>query len=286
MSVSFHEPELVGSTLSIPVKADDQEFEVKFTTPEKYTVDGDCLAAALMPLIGKRHCEFSFYVSEKVTNSISSRTGMPVHAKAKSLAHLEHAHPSQPPENGSDLLLFSGGVDSLAADLLIPNHFTKVGVNWNGRFPRETNFLDEMGDVFTFSSNIRDRGDRYLDWMFMASPALLLARHFRARSIGFGTVLEASRGLWISKAEMSAGSYRPSGADPRAPLGLFDSTITKGLTEFGTMLAAKVLGGEELLLRSINSAADVDSEKHWRKKLMLHATKARLLETDAPPSAK
>lgn len=80
------------------------------------------------------------------------------------------------------VLLFSGGVDSLAADLLAPNYFLKVAVNWNGRFDPEKQCFSTFENTSIVSTNLRDIRDSNLDWMFMASPAFLLNAHIKGKS--------------------------------------------------------------------------------------------------------
>lgn len=174
------------------------------------------------------------------------------------------------------LLLFSGGVDSLAADLLAPNYFLKVAVDWNGRFDREKQYFSTFENTSIVSTNLRDIGDSNLDWMFMASPAFLLNAHIKGKSLGFGSILEASPSHWSENKALSRPSYIPASSDPRSALKLFDSTPTKGLTEFGTMLVVNRLGGSQMLENSIRSAADYGSEKHFRKLLMRSAVEVHL----------
>lgn len=284
-TIFFDRPELRNGNVRVNVSGSKKsffsqknDFEIEFNTNiEELKIDGDSMAAALMPMIGKRKSIFNFEVSSRMKRAIELRTGQVVQSTPpRNSTKISDQNRIQ--KQDKHLLMFSGGVDSLAADLLAPGVFTKVAVDWNGRFDREEEFFSKLDDVNVVSTNFRDIGDSKLDWLFMASPGFVINAHMNANSLGFGTILEATPSHWLHERGSISISHAPSSRDPRSALQMFDSTPTKGLTEFGTTLIVKSLGGDHLLEQSILSAADLGSEKHFRKLLMRAAVQRRLGE--------
>lgn len=89
MVVSFDYPELRGGQVVIPMRAENNTFEIEFNTNiESLVLDGDSIAAALMPIIGTRQSFFNFSISETMKSTLEKRTGKEVGSSS---------HPPPPP---------------------------------------------------------------------------------------------------------------------------------------------------------------------------------------------
>ena len=143
-----------------------------------------------------------------------------------------------------------------------------IAVDFLGDFARERSFFEHLAPTVICETDLRLKGYDRPDWMFMAAASLLFADYLDLGGIGFGTILEAS-----------ASNLRPNievlpltTPEPFAALDIYDATITRGITEFGTAMVL-LKYAPDLISGSLASLAAPGSEKSFRKRLLVDAIK-------------
>lgn len=227
--------------------------EVWYRAPCPFRSHPDTLATVMSCLCGSAYDEmsFDFPISEHCRNAI----------ERKCRALVTAAGTTSPRVSGPNVgLSFSGGYDSLAAWLMSPEYFTRIAMDWGGRFSRERRFFETLNPIIV-STNARELKVDKIDWRFMGTGTVLLSDFLDLGEIAFGTIFEGSL------------SYiRSSGPRKSPPLnwesaGLKDCTPTRGLNQVGTaMMIAEF--APDLIRGSLESLSEPGTEKYFRKQLL------------------
>jgi hypothetical protein len=238
-----------------------QHDQVHFAIPRNYHVHDDCVAAALMTLVGET-CPVvtsNFPISEHCARILTS------------FYKLEDVGPVdaslEPRRPGRHVAInFSGGVDSTALYLLMQevlgSDFKVVSYDFGGRFRRErTNFELFHRDV-TCRTDLRARGfNRH--GRFLASLPLLFADYLDLRSIASGHTLHNERDTIVSTIDGVRPDYRRQDGVYRAG-GLAEEHFVRGLASPG---AIKIIldRAPERLETALAASARRDSEKYYTR---------------------
>ncbi|MCL2788340.1 MAG: hypothetical protein FWD59_07605 [Micrococcales bacterium] len=174
------------------------------------------------------------------------------------------------------LLAFSGGMDSLAALQLLPDHTLLYGIDFGGGFAREREFFASWEPV-TVTTNLARTPLRRTGWQFMAVPALMAVNHFRNDTLTFGSVDEKGNIFFVPGT---------TGEPKRVPLftasGFHLVSCLIGLTEVGvTKIILEAV--PELAAASMASSAGPHEDKgYWKRMLAIVGSSVWNLPFDAP----
>lgn len=167
--------------------------------------------------------------------------------------------------SGNTMLLFSGGVDSVAAKILLPNTTKLISFDYGDQYSREYKIIKK------FQTNVihtNFRNTKFFKKMEKLHPpafgigSLLLCEYFSSFHVATGDILEASHDF---------NCYITHQVVPSSYIGMRQVRPTLGLTEFGT---AKIVyntykDSPQLISEIIESVAPVGAVKRYRKELLL-----------------
>ncbi len=190
-------------------------------------------------------------VSERLAHTVRTRYGI-------ELSGSGDVPPRRAPARGRAGLAFSGGVDSTAAMILLPDDTPLVFLNRVGpdRTASETHYqsaaahhalerLSAMGrETYAVDTDLEHtrRPTGFPTHLANAVPAILFADSLRLHSMSWGTILEAAYGVGSSAGfrDWSQRSSTRKERDVLAAVGLPVSLVVAGLSEVAT---AKVVLG-------------------------------------------
>lgn len=272
--IQFRNLEVKRTKISLSAEFEGRTEEIWFEFDREINPSTEAIAVALSTLCGTKFdviC-FDFEISENIAEEIGK------FCKAKIECQFKEVYTRE--GNGSVLLSFSGGFDSLAALRLLPRDTNLVSMDFGGWFEREADFFKSF-DTTVVSTNIRrvpsQRNSLARNhWSFMAIGAILTAEHFEADYHVFGSIL----GDKFSRPAVK------STVPPLGMIGLDSLPATEGVTELGT---AKILlqTDPSRIADSITSLAGATDRKHYLKTALVHSVN-EVLGGDAtlPPMPK
>ena len=254
-AISFSTGRLKGDRLTFHVSEGGRREQVYFTVPSGFHAHNDSVAACLATLAGKRYklIHFQFPISERCRAEIARRHGAVVTARGYSIPE------RMPGENVA--LSFSGGLDSLGAYQLAPDHLIRIAVAFGGRWAPEERFFTSLSPEVICRTNLRARPDRN-DSTFMGAVALLYADFLGIGGIGFGEVFETRAWNYLLKPKRG----RQKGF---SAAGVVNATLSRGLTQLGTARLARFYTSEDTVRAAIASSAAPGTEKLFRKRLIV-----------------
>ncbi|MBP2216327.1 hypothetical protein [Arthrobacter sp. CAN_C5] len=257
LSVSERRVEVLASTV-------EDEYDLWFEFSEDIRVTTTSVAVALSTLCGRKYSEiyYDFPVSERVFPAIRELTQAQVAARAATEEIQFH--------RAGSLLSFSGGFDSLAAKMLMPEDVKLVSMDFGGRFARERESF-ERWDTLRVSTNLADTPLRQNSWSFMGIGAILAGNHYKAKYHTFGGILEASPDNMRTAPVAARNNTFP----PFKAAGYINAPYVLGLTEIGT-LAVMLRTEPNLVANSLLSVASPGEEKLYRKSILASVTAGRL----------
>lgn len=163
------------------------------------------------------------------------------------------------------MLLFSGGVDSVAAKLLLPNTTKLISFDYGEQFAREYNIIRK------FSTNIihtNYRNSKFFRKIERLHPpafgigSLLFCEHFSSYNVATGDILEASHDF---------NCYISHSVIPSSYIGMRQVRPTLGLTELGTtkVVYNAYKDKPQFITSIVESVAGIGSIKRYRKELLM-----------------
>lgn len=162
----------------------------------------------------------------------------------------------------SQALNFSGGFDSLAARIMMPNAHL-VSLDFGGRFSRERRFFERF-DPLIFSTNLVDLKLNRYAWTFMGLGTTLLRDELDLRSYSFGSIQAGSLPRLFSRPL----DQSTMGLTIANSLGMVNENSVAGISEIGAIqVVARRQPG--ILLDALTSVALPDEDKFQRKHQML-----------------
>ncbi|MFF2676977.1 hypothetical protein ACFVRT_10330 [Arthrobacter koreensis] len=251
---------------------------LNFKLPLGYHQDNDLLAIAISTLLGTKYSNLTLdlAISDEARTKLSDLISAPVQAK-RSGTYMS------PPISSGTTLNFSGGFDSLAAKVLLPEDAKLVALDFGGAFERERTFFDTFNPS-VISTDFRAKGFARNSWSFMGIGSILLRDYLGVDTYSFGSILEAA------PFNLSPNLRFKGAADPwMAAAGMRKLNPVLGLTEVGTaMLLNEYV--PDLVRESLVSLAAPKSEKFTRKVVLQalaeHAVGSRrrgyLFDVDQP----
>ncbi len=254
-AIAFSAGRLTGDRLTFQICEGRNREQVYFTVPSGFHAHNDSIAACLATLSGKRFASihFKFAISKRCREEIARRNGALVTARGQPIAE------RRPGKNIA--LSFSGGLDSLAAYHLAPEHLIRIAVDFGGPWTPEERFFQTLSPEAICRTNLRKRRDRN-DSTFMGAAPLLYADMFDLGGIGFGEIFETRPWNY---------HLRPKRPSPKgfSAAGISNATLTRGLTQLGTARVARFYTSEATVQASIASSASPGTEKFFRKQLLI-----------------
>jgi hypothetical protein len=254
--VTISKPELSCGRLVAEIRTEKKAEAIYFTTPDNFSTHPDCVASAYATLCGRdfQSIHFAFPISAKCRQIIERVSQASVTSEGNTAQR----------KSGTRIgLNFSGGFDSLAAYLLAPEKQIRVAVDFKKGFERERAFFSKLAPEIVCETNLREKGYAKAAWQFMGAATFLYADYLDLAGAGYGTIFEATTYNY----RLAPSKYP---IDYRDALDLYDATMTRGLTEFGTALVLTSLA-PDLVAQSRASVAPEGSEKSYRKRLLVEA---------------
>lgn len=233
---------------------DGVEHKIWYSIPSGFFAHNDSVATALTALCNKKFDEiyFNFPVSEKCRLAIERRNACKVTAPGTIDARV-------PGERCG--LAFSGGFDSLAAWLLSPDDYIRVGMDWLTGFERERDWLQKMQPEALIQTNVRELGYNRIDNRFMGSGVALYADYLGLGELAFGTIMEGGpHQLRVTTPQTHPPQWLAAG--------VVDATPTRGVNQVSTGVIIAHFR-PDLLEGSLASLARPGQEKYLRKSLIL-----------------
>jgi hypothetical protein len=254
-AITFSAGRVKADRLTFQISQGGTLEQVYFTVPSGFYAHNDSIAACLATLSGKtfRTIHFSFPISERCRAEIARRNGATVTARG---------YPIRERRPGRNIALsFSGGLDSLAAYHLAPEHLIRIAVAFGGPWTPEEMFFRTLSPEAICRTNLRTRRNRN-DSTFMGAASMLYADVFDIGGIGFGEIFETRPWNYLLK---------PKRLGPKgfSAAGIGNATLTRGLTQLGTARVARFYTSEKTIRASIASSAAPGTEKFFRKQLLM-----------------
>lgn len=164
-------------------------------------------------------------------------------------------------------LLFSGGVDSLAASCLMPAESLKlVAIDYGKFYEREKNFFSQF-NPHILRTNVRQSG--YFIQMELAHPPafsvapLLLDEKLKFKQLATGDIFEASQELNCA--------YLAKMGFPSKYINAGRIFPVMGLTEVGTSIICRNNFSLDVIKKNVDCAEEVGTLKRYRKELLFNA---------------
>ena len=253
--MSFSAGRRRGNRLIFGVLGDGERERVYFTVPRDFYAHNDSIAACLATLCasGYETLEFQFPISERCRTEIARRNKVTVLAREPPIAERV---PGQ-----KIALSFSGGLDSLGAYQMAPEHLIRIAVGFGGKWAPEEEFFQTLSPEVICRTNLRIRGQPNHS-TFMGAAALLYSDYLDLGGIGFGEIFETRPWNYLLEPKR----LKPKGF---SAAGNYNATLTRGLTQLGTAQMVRFYTSEETARASIASSALPGSEKFFRKQLLV-----------------
>ncbi len=270
------------SRLNINYINHDFEKSVFFEIPDDFFISADSLAALVVVCrpFEIKEIDFNFPITSRVKEIIQKEYGIKVCDKSlisSGLNYFSVGDKFHVKNREHSVLSFSGGVDSLAAYKVCLDHVDLISLDFGDKFSREKNFFKKW-NPYTVVTNFRDKPFfENVDWRFMASGAILYSDYIGVDNLFFGTILEASPATFSVAEKKSFENRADYQAFKIARLRVVAPVLA--LSEYGSTLMASLWGGE-LLAESIDSAADLGTQKLFRKKLLQKIVSKEILEKE------
>ncbi|EFG80244.1 hypothetical protein HMPREF0281_02337 [Corynebacterium ammoniagenes DSM 20306] len=235
-----------------------EEHEIWYEFDREIETTPTLVAVALAPLCGRafESVSFDFEIEPDVLHSIKTFTQAEVVAPK--------GQPSLQQENrqNSTILSFSGGFDSVAAKALMTKDTHLVSLDLGGWFKREAAYFERYSPI-TIKTNIRQVPDQRTaltknNWLFMATGAILCAKHLGASYHVFGSILGERFSFPASKRRIPL----------LESIGLIDVPVTAGITELGTTKIMLQTHYDEVA-DSLISLANKGDRKQYYKQAMV-----------------
>lgn len=254
--IRFQNLSIQADRIEIEAKTADSSHDLYFEFDRPVTVSTTAVAVAMSTLCGRAFgkVHYDFPVSEQVIPSIHELTQCEIETAGD-----EHQRTGK---RRGNLLSFSGGFDSMAAKLLMPEDTNLVSMDFGGRFARERNFFEQF-DTLRVSTNVVQTPLRANSWSFMGIGAILASDYFRAKYHTFGGILEAGPDNMRKAPAGARGSTFP----PFRAAGYMNAAYVLGLTEIGT-LSVMLRQQPEIVAQSLISVASPGEEKLYRKAVL------------------
>ncbi|NKG20593.1 hypothetical protein [Paeniglutamicibacter terrestris] len=254
--IEFRNLEIKPDRIDIQAVSPDGTHDLYFEFSQPVSISNTAVGVAMSTLCGRSFGRvlYDFPIDHVVLPAIRELT----HAEVVVGAELPRV---AGPRRGT-LLSFSGGFDSLAAKLLMPNDTNLVSMDFGGRFAREREFFDNF-DVLRVSTNLVNTPLKANSWSFMGIGAILASDHFRAKYHTFGGILEAGTdNMRLNPAAANGKTFPPFRAS-----GYINAPYVIGLTEVGT-LRVMLKNDPDLVAESLPSVASPGEEKLYRKAVL------------------
>ena len=237
--------------------------EIYFKFNEDVSVSDNHLAIALSTFCGQVFDEiyYDLCLSEKIINNISSFTKSNVSASSVD-NNMQNFHLG----DEKIMINFSGGMDSLAAKILLGDCAQLVSISF---FDREYDFFKKF-NPHTLETNFRQLGYADNDWTFMGVGSILFSNYLNCKYHLFGTILEA----YYMQVRKDVSSRKRYSIMPFCYAGLTDIKLIQGITEIGTALIV-CNSAPYLVNDSLISLSPPGSEKRYRKQLIIDILKER-----------
>jgi len=235
-------------------ESDEREHKLNFKLPAGVEPGSNLIALALSTLCGKRYAEIDMNlpVNEYCRRSIADFTGARVRCDESS---------SQITTGTNICLNFSGGFDSLACKMLLPEDTKLVSMDFGGNFSRERVFFEQF-ETNIVETNLLSTGLQRNSWSFMGIGSILLQKHLGLSHFTFGNILEAAPANFLPSLR-----FRNPSFPPFAAAGMTAAPVAIGLTEIGTILIASSFGPKHIA-SSLQSLAGPNDSKMYRKYLL------------------
>lgn len=173
-------------------------------------------------------------------------------------------------------LNFSGGFDSMAARILMPDA-ELISLDFGGRFARERVFFEKF-QPHIIETNLVDIGLNRYSWTFMSIGSLLMRDELDISTYSFGSIMASSAQTLVH----SSINQRKTGVFAADYLGMQVANPVAGLSEIASMRIV-ALEHPHLLKDILESVALPREEKFLRKHQMLTAVAHDLRRDIAPP---
>lgn len=164
----------------------------------------------------------------------------------------------------SSALNFSGGFDSLAAQILTPDAHL-ISLDFGGRFARERKFFERF-NPFIFRTNLVDLKLNSYGWKFMGIGTTLLIDELKPRSYSFGSIQAGSLPRLLDRPL----NQRSAGLASTNYTGVVLENPVAGISEIGA-IDLVVKRHPELLIEILQSVALPNEDKFQRKHQMLRS---------------
>lgn len=247
------------------------QFTHTLTVPFEHAPTDDALFRVSMY---SRPKNSSFYkvsgVSVSEFNKLSFEEAL--NCQIEILTYSENLQPKTITECPANTVLsFSGGLDSIAAKVVLGSSAKLMSIDFGGDYAREAKFFKNF-DTSIFKWELRghrpeqkSRFNEGTDWRFLISPALIMSDGKTPLGVATGTILEASDFWFSGKIRRSFTSYAQKTLGP----GVVILHPVACLSEFGTaMVAVKNLSSSDLLA-SLDSLASPGFFKYYRKQVLI-----------------
>lgn len=254
--IYFRNLNISPERIDVQAKTNDAIYDLYFEFSRSLPVSTTAVAVALSTLCGRAFdkVHFNFPVDERTVPTIRELTHSDIETYGSA--------PAMTGKRGGNLLSFSGGFDSMAAKMLMPDDTNLVSMDFGGRFSREREFFENF-DTLRVSTNIVETPFRSNSWSFMGIGAILASDYFRSKYHTFGGILEAGP----DNMRISPAAARPLSFPPLRAAGYVNAPYVLGLTEIGT-LSVMLRREPEVVARSLLSVASPGEEKLYRKAVL------------------
>lgn len=237
-----------------------QDDEIFLEFDRELKINDNVMAVALSTLCGMTfdYIYFDLDINEDLLKDISLFTKGEVASKStNNLPYLNN--------NKDDKIIinFSGGMDSLAAYLILPKNISEiVSIDFN-ILDREKTFFKKF-KPYTLRTNFRELGYNRNTWQFMGIGSILFNELINAKYQLFGTIMETGVGYSFEK----YATQKQFPCEPFSFIGIQDLKIIQGITEIGTTLIICKLA-PHLVNDSLISLAPPETTKRYRKELIV-----------------
>lgn len=256
--ISFTDVDVSSEGLiSCAVHRDGEAKDLWFCLPYAFTPAPDLLAAVFAGLCGAvfDQVEIRLPIGPRMAGAIETMT-------RASLSHDPGEDPDREPGTAR-VLNFSGGFDSLAARLVVPDAHL-VSLDFGGRFARERPLYSRF-PTHIVETNLVDLGlNLHKTEAFMASASLLFRDELDLGVLAFGSIMASSLPAAFT------GPVPQRGTPVTEAVGLRLGDPVAGISEAGTMLMC-ARRRPEMLLDVLASVAHRGEVKYHRKRLLLEA---------------
>lgn len=269
--IEFINLDITSTRIDVEARTSDASYNLYFEFSESLSVSTTAVAIAMSTLCGRAFDKvfFDFPVTEEALHRIRELTHCDVEARCLESPKFVRRR--------GNLLSFSGGFDSMAAKMLMPEETNLVSMDFGGRFSREREFFESF-ETLRVSTNIVETPLRSNSWSFMGIGSILASDYFRSEFHTFGGILEAGP----DNMRIGPAAAQPSTFPPFRAAGYTNAPYVLGLTEIGT-LSVMLRQDPGIVARSLRSVASPGEEKLYRKSVLADVV-SETLGIDLTPS--